>query len=354
MKSRIHTAFRLPILSAITALIVLSCSERSDFVAITGLAQGGTYTVKINMRGIGISPREIKEGIDSILTTVDTTLSGYNKGSMLSRFNRGEKIRPNGMFFDIYDSARNLWTCTGGALDCAAGPLFDAWGFGFTNDTLPSREQVSSLLSSCGMKHLAADLRASIGPDGLLDPAKVSLSGILPHLNYNAIAQGYSSDLVASYLRSLGIKDMLVDIGEIFCDGLNPGGRGWTIAIDKPVDGNDTPGKDIFGIWQSKGGPCGVVTSANNRRFYVRDGVKYSHTIDPRTGFPTQHNLLSATIIAPDAMLADAYATACMVLGVDASRRFILSNPDIEACLIYRLPGGSMESWTSPGFNMVD
>ena len=183
MKSRIHTAFRLPILSAITALIVLSCSERSDFVAITGLAQGGTYTVKINMRGIGISPREIKEGIDSILTTVDTTLSGYNKGSMLSRFNRGEKIRPNGMFFDIYDSARNLWTGTGGALDCAAGPLFDAWGFGFTNDTLPSREQVSSLLSSCGMKHLAADLRASIGPDGLLDPAKVSLSGILPHLN---------------------------------------------------------------------------------------------------------------------------------------------------------------------------
>ena len=204
MKSRIHTAFRLPILSAITALIVLSCSERSDFVAITGLAQGGTYTVKINMRGIGISPREIKEGIDSILTTVDTTLSGYNKGSMLSRFNRGEKIRPNGMFFDIYDSARNLWTCTGGALDCAAGPLFDAWGFGFTNDTLPSREQVSSLLSSCGMKHLAADLRASIGPDGLLDPAKVSLSGTLPHLNYNAIAQGYSSDLVASYLRGLG------------------------------------------------------------------------------------------------------------------------------------------------------
>lgn len=340
------------ILLALSVLVFFSCTERR-YVAITGLAQGGTYTVKINLEGVETTPMVIKEGIDSILTLVDTTLSGYNKGSILSRFNRGEKIRPNGMFLETYGTARDLYRRTGGALDCAAGPLFDAWGFGFTTDSLPSKETVASLTASCGMKFLVEDLSSATGSDGLLDPAKVSLSGTPPHLNYNAIAQGYSSDLVASYLRSLGIKDMLVDIGEIFCDGVNPDGKPWTIAIDKPLDGNDVPGAHIFGIWQSSGNPCGVVTSANNRKFYIKDGVKYSHTIDPRIGFPVTHNLLSATIIAEDALHADAFATACMVLGLDAARKFILDDPGIEACLIYSLPGGSMESWTSPGFNLV-
>ena len=168
-------------------------------------------------------------------------------------------------------------------------------------------------------------------------------------LNYNAIAQGYSCDLVAAYLYSIGVKDMLVDIGEIYCDGLNPERKPWTIAVDRPTDGNETPGADVVGTWHSNGGPCGIVTSGNYRKFYVRDGKKYAHTIDPRTGYPVSHNLLSATIVARDATTADAYATYCMVIGLDEAREFIQKRPDIEGYLVYD-DNGTMRSWTSEGF----
>ena len=157
---------------------------------------------------------------------------------------------------------------------------------------------------------------------------------MLPRLNFNAIAQGYSCDVVAQYLRSLGVSDMLVDIGEIYCCGVNPSGKGWSIGIDNPVDGNNTPGADIKDIWVSDGGSYGVVTSGNYRKFYVRDGKKYSHTIDPRSGYPVTHNLLSATVIAPSAWEADALATWFMVIGYDEARRYLASHPELRSCLI--------------------
>ena len=186
------------------------------------------------------------------------------------------------------------------------------------------------------------------GNDLLLEP------GPLPVLNFNAIAQGYSCDKVASYLHGMGVKDMLVDIGEIYCEGVNPAGKPWKIGIDRPVDGNNSPGADLDGVWESGGKSCGIVTSGNYRKFYVRDGRKYSHTIDPRTGWPVEHNLLSATIVAPNATDADAYATYCMVIGMEAAREFILSNAGrIEGYLIYSDETGEMQEWASPGFSIV-
>ena len=164
-------------------------------------------------------------------------------------------------------------------------------------------------------------------------------------LNFNAIAQGYSCDLVASYLHSIGVKDMLVDIGEIYCEGLNPEGKGWSIGIDTPEDGNDTPGAKLAGIWKSDGGAYGVVTSGNYRKYYIHDGKKYAHTIDPRTGRPVEHNLLSATVVAASATEADALATYFMVIGMEEARRFVEEHDGIEACLIT-----SDTSWRSPNF----
>ena len=173
-------------------------------------------------------------------------------------------------------------------------------------------------------------------------------------MNFNAIAQGYSCDKVASYLHGMGVKDMLVDIGEIYCEGVNPAGKPWKIGIDRPVDGNNSPGADLDGVWESGGKACGIVTSGNYRKFYVRDGRKYSHTIDPRTGWPVEHNLLSATIVAPNATDADAYATYCMVIGMEAAREFILSNAGrIEGYLIYSDENGEMQEWASSGFSIV-
>ncbi len=297
--------------------LLLSACSQSHYVQFGGYAQGGVWSVKANIKGVKARPAEIQKGIEAILEEIDTTLSGYNKRSQLSRYNAGEPVQLSPMFLEVKQAADKFKEETGGALNCAAGPLYDIWGFGFKTDSLPSDELVRQTLADCGKK-----------------------------LNFNAIAQGYSCDKVAAYLYSLGIKDMLVDIGEIFCDGLNPSGKPWRVGIDKPEDGNNSPGAKMEGIWESNGGPQGVVTSGNYRKFYIKDGVKYSHTIDPRTGYPVQHKLLSATVIAPTAMAADAYATYCMVIGTEKAQEFILSRPDLEACLI------SEEIWTSPGFKL--
>ena len=145
------------------------------------------------------------------------------------------------------------------------------------------------------------------------------------------------------------MEDMLVDIGEIYCDGVNPSGEGWKIGIDNPVDGNNTPGKDLRAVWSSEGKACGIVTSGNYRKFYVKDGRKYAHTIDPRTGRPVTHNLLSATIVAPTAAEADAIATACMVMGPEKARAFIEEHEGLEAFLV-----SDDGVWASEGFTLLE
>ena len=191
----------------------------------------------------------------------------------------------------------------------------------------------------------------AMSEDGMLSGAMLVEENEEPmvRLNYNAVAQGYSCDLVAAYLYSIGVKDMMVDIGEIYCDGKNPSGNRWTIGIDRPADGNNDIGAQIQGIFKVPDGPHGVVTSGNYRKFYIRGGKKYAHTIDPLTGYPVQHNLLSATILADDALTADAYATYCMVIGLERSMELLASRPDLEGCLVYD-EEGEFRTWCSDGF----
>ena len=312
---------------------MISCTTRDRYMSVTGYAQGGTYTVKLNLNGkdgmIKVSPEEIRDSIDTILRNIDNSLSGYNKNSLLSRFNAGETIIPDSIFTDIYSHAVRIFKETEGVVDVAAGPLFDLWGFGFKSGDFPSDEKVRETMESCGMELMMTQKKGQ--------------------LNYNAIAQGYSCDLVAGYLYSIGVKDMMVDIGEIFCDGLNPSGQPWSLGIDKPIDGNNELGAQIQGIFRAPEGPHGIVTSGNYRKFYIRDGKKYSHSIDPRTGYPVTHNLLSATIVAEDALTADAYATYCMVVGLEESRKLLEGRKDLEGCLIYD-EDGAFKTWCSEGF----
>ncbi len=341
-------------LAVTVCLSAASCSPRDRYVTISGYAQGGTYTVKINMNGrngiIRIRPEEIKDSVDCILKRIDNSISGYNRNSLLSRFNSGESIVPDSIFTDIYRQGHRFFNETSGVVDIASAPLFDLWGFGFKNGEFPSDEDVEQAIAASGMQRLNPDMAKITRPDGSIDAESLLYEeGALPELNYNAIAQGYSCDLVAAYLYSIGIKDMMVDIGEIFCDGLNPSGLPWSIGIDRPADGNNEPGAHIQGIFRAPKGPHGIVTSGNYRKFYIKDGKKYAHSIDPRTGRPVTHNLLSATITASDAMTADAYATYCMVAGLDEAKRFIESRPDIEGCLIYD-DGGIFMTWCSQGF----
>ena len=310
-------------ISAIFCTVLLLCScGRGSYVAFSGYAQGGIYTVKINMEGVRVSEEEIAAAVDSLLNDIDFSISGYNRNSLLSRRNAGEEIVPDRYFTEVSELSEKYKKLTGGAFDVAGGPLYDIWGFGFTADSLPSPREIAAAMEECRQGKT---------------------------LNFNAIAQGYSCDVIASYLYSVGVHDMLVDIGEIYCDGLNPNGTGWTVGVDNPVDGNNSPGADLRGIWQSDGKACGIVTSGNYRKFYIKDGKKYAHTIDPRTGYPVEHDLLSATIVAPTAAEADALATACMVIGPEKARQLIESMPEVEGYLIT-----SEGTWTSTGFRLED
>lgn len=321
-------------LIVLAALCSAACND-THYYRISGYAQGGTWQVKY--RGARLSPDRVQAGVDSLLREIDFTISGYNKASLLSRLNAGDSVVLNQRFLELYEHSYRMWEASQGAFDVASGPLFDIWGFGFTGDSLPSAKALQDCLEDCGTGRL-------ISPDGMrsLLGEKITARQLLrdkdeqalPRLNFNAIAQGYSCDVVADYLHGLGVSDMLVDIGEIYCCGLNPSGKGWSIGIDNPVDGNNTPGADIKDVWTSDGGSHGVVTSGNYRKFYVRDGKKYSHTIDPRTGYPVTHNLLSATVIAPSAWEADALATWFMVIGFEQARTYLDSHPEIQACLI--------------------
>ena len=348
---------KLPIILAV-AFIMTSCLARDRYVAFSGFAQGGTYTVKLNLNGregmIRQSPQEIKDSVDAILSKIDASLSGYNKKSLLSRFNAGDEIVPDGIFLDIYGEAYRLYAETDGVLDVASAHLFDIWGFGFKSGTMPDDRTVAEVLECCGMKRLKENIRDAVRGDGTLCSTDllVRQGGAIPKLNYNAIAQGYSCDLVAEYLYGIGVKDMMVDIGEIFCDGVNPSGQCWSIGIDKPVDGNNEPGARLQAIFRVPSGPHGVVTSGNYRKFYIKNGKKYAHTIDPLTGYPVSHNLLSATVVAPDALTADAYATYCMVIGLEASMAFIESMPEVEGCLVYD-DDGEFRTWTSSGMTVT-
>ena len=333
----------------VVAVLSLSCARRSGYVRIEGYAQGGTYSVIFNTEGVDKGPVEIRDTVESILRKIDFTLSGYNKNSVLSRFNAGDTIMVDEMFAEIYSMGREVWEETGGAVDVSFSPLYDLWGFGFKNGNLPTAQQVDSVRSFCGMGFCRESIEDMIG----VEMASASLcleshGSASPQLNYNAIAQGYSCDLVARYLYSIGVKDMMVNIGEIFCDGKNPSGVAWTIGIDRPEDGNNELGAQLQGVFSVPEGPHGVVTSGNYRKFYVKDGKKYAHTIDPRTGYPVTHNLLSATIVAADAMIADAYATYCMVIGFDEAKAFIESREDLEGCLVYD-DGGEFVTWCSAG-----
>ena len=333
------------LLIAVLSAFSVSCS-RSGYVKIEGYAQGGTYYVTFNMEGVSQPAVEIRDSIESILRKIDFTLSGYNKSSVLSRFNSGEEIIVDEMFADIYSHAYSIYEETEGAVDVSFSPLYDMWGFGFKSGSLPSVQQVDSVMSFCGMHRLRQTMSDLVGSG--ISPSVLSNGAFNPQLNYNAIAQGYSCDLVAEYLYSVGVKDMMVNIGEIFCDGKNPSGVAWTIGIDRPEDGNDQPGAQLQGIFAVPEGPHGVVTSGNYRKFYVKDGKKYAHTIDPRTGAPVNHNLLSATVIAENALLADAYATYCMVVGLEEAKSFIESREDLEGCLVYD-QDGEYVTWCSEG-----
>ena len=335
--------FRLMAFLATVLWTAGGCRDARPWIRIEGFAQGGTYHV-ICSPDVQLREPQLRTRIDSLLLEIDNTLSGYNKGSLLSRLNAGEDLPLNDLFIGCFNRSKEIWAESGGAFDPSAAPLFDLWGFGFTDKGSVRQEAIDSILTFVGMDRLSLETR----DDGIhlvkADPRM--------RLNFNAIAQGYSADAVAALLEAAGAGNYLVDIGrEIRCKGTNASGEPWRVGLDRPTDGNMDEGRDLQAIIHVS--DCGIVTSGNYRKFYIEDGRKYAHTLDPATGRPVTHNLLSATVIAGDSTTADAYATWLMVIGEERARALLASRPDIEALLVYD-QDGQMRVFQTNNINTTD
>lgn len=324
------------ILILFCSVLLIACNEKKPPVVegFNGLAQGTTYSI-LYVDDKNHEPDELKKEVEKILVDFDMSLSLYKDSSVLCRVNRNEDVSPDEYFTEAFNRSVEISALTGGAFDITVGPLVKAWGFGPDEKKNFSEAKRDSLLQIVGMDKVRM-------ADGKIIKANPAVQ-----LDFNAIAQGYSVDVISEYFDNRGITNYLVEIGgEVKARGTKLGEK-WRIGIDRPAENNFSPGEDLEAIIRIS--DEALATSGNYRKFYVENGVKYSHTIDPRTGYPARNNLLSATIIASDCATADGVATACMVTGLESSIEFIGNHPEFLAFFIYSDEKGNFRTWTSPG-----
>lgn len=269
-----------------------------------------------------MAPVDLRDTIMACLRGVDASLSMFNPNSTLSRINRNETDTLDKHLLYILPMALSVSEATEGAFDITVAPLVNAWGFGFKNSSLPSAEQVDSLRA-------LVDYRSISIKDGRI---KKTIPNVV--IDLSAIAKGYGTDQVANLLQENDVENFMVEIGgEIVCRGNNPKGEAWHIGINTPIEDNDVQRNEVHKIVDVHN--RAMATSGNYRNYYIDEtGRKLSHTIDPTTGYPVRHNLLSSTVMAPSCAMADAYATSFMVMGLDKAREIVESNNDLQAYFI--------------------
>ena len=265
--------------------------------------------------------RDLHDTIILCLNEVDSALSMFNPASVISRINRNEDVVTSGDFEKVFLQAQEVSELSGGAFDMTVAPLVNAWGFGFDNEQERTPERIDSLRQLTGWRNVRLT-----GHHIVKDIQDIQLDA-------SAIAKGFACDKVADRLRRMGVENLLVEIGgEVVAEGTNSQGKPWSIGITKPVDDTSGQRQELQDRIQTSS-LC-LATSGNYRNFYYEGTEKRSHTIDPRTGWPVRHSLLSATVTASSCMRADALATACMVLGDSAALQLIDNIPDADCYLI--------------------
>lgn len=323
--------------AALLAGSLLSCKPQT-YLSGEGFAFGSTYHMTY------AASEDLQKGIDDLLIKFNQSLSHYDSSSTISRFNRWGT--------EAFDLSKDPWMervirrsleiseLSDGGFDITVAPLVNLWGFGNTSAGNPSQTVIDSIKAFVGYKHIRLS-----GHLLYKDDPRVQL-------DCSALAVGFASDLVAEYLKEHGSHDYMVEIGgELAISGKNPKGERWRIGINKPVDDSTSSNHELQQVVKLT--DCGLATSGNYRSFYIKDGKKYAHTIDPVSGYPVQHNLLSATIVAKDGMDSDALATVCMVLGMDKAEKIIQSLPGTEAYFIYNEGGSDNKIRYTKGFKKL-
>ena len=276
---------------------------------------------------------DLHDTIMTCLKGVDSSLSMFNPQSTISRINRGETDTLDAYLTEILPMAHSVSEATDGAFDITVAPLVNAWGFGFKNGQLPTDAQVDSLRALVGYKGVAF-------ANGLIhkeNPGTI--------IDLSAIAKGFGTDQVAKLLTEHGVKNLMVEIGgEIVTRGNNPKGKAWHIGINRPVDDSTNTNNEIQEVIEVH--DRAMATSGNYRNFYItEDGRKVSHTIDPSTGRPVQHSLLSSTVLAPTCAMADAFATSFMVMGMEKALEVVETHPELQVYFIYTDSTGNFQTW---------
>ena len=305
-----------------------------EYIHNEGKTQGTFYSATyLQPEGIDLQAK-----IEERLQQFDMSLSTYNPKSIISQINNNvDTVKTDVFFEEMYAMAQSVSEKTNGAFDITVAPLVNAWGFGFGNHKRDKDPDLKNILPNIGYKKIK------------LENHKIIKDNPNIQLDASALAQGQSTDEISKLLEENGCTQYMVEIGgEVMCKGLNPKGEKWRIGIDKPIDEPTSMEKEFQTIVAISG--VAINTSGNYRQFYYRDGKKYAHEIDPRSGYPVTHNLLSATVVAPSCMQADAYATAFMVLGVDSALQICKTIPGMDCYLIYADKNGKNQVVFTDGF----
>ncbi|MBK9359083.1 MAG: FAD:protein FMN transferase [Bacteroidales bacterium] len=326
------------ILFILLAITLTSCTGNKTLVEVKfeGEAQGTYYAVTYyDSKGISY-----QQDIDSFFRAFDQSASIYQKESIISRLNNNDSTaRADDVFTYVFNKSMEVSEKTDGAFDITVLPLVNAWGFGFTDPMKLDSSQVDSILPLVNYRNVKLT-------DGRLVKTNPAIK-----VDFNAIAQGYSADLIGQLLESHGIENYLIDVGgEVLARGTKPGNIPWKVGIEKPAENADDA-RELNTVVNLSN--KALATSGNYRKYFIRDGVRYSHTIDPKTGFPVNHTVLSVSVLADDCISADAYATSFIVMGLDKTKKFLAQHPELDAYIIYSDDSGKLTTWSSDGLSQL-
>ena len=312
-KQKKRLLWRVPFLALLIVgtVLIIRQQQSMPYQHDEGFVFGTVYSITYQ------SADNLKADIEAELQKVDDEFSMFNERSTVARINRGETVQKSDMFNEVFELAQTVNRETNGAFDITVAPLVNAWGFGFKHESMPTRQQVDSLLK------------------------------VRDQYDFSAIAKGYGSDVVARLLRKRGVQNFMVEIGgEIVTQGISERRLPWKIGVTKPTDDSLSVGGELQTVLNIT--DVAMATSGNYRNFYYKGGRKYAHTIDPKTGYPVQHSLLSATVLAKSCAVADAYATSFMVMGVERAKELLERHPELMVYFIYAKPDGTNGVWFSP------
>jgi FAD:protein FMN transferase len=330
MKQRFNVLLIIGLLTLIAALFFYP-KDKKVYKKMEGKIQGTTFHITYEYD----KNKDLQPDIERLLHNFDMSLSTYIPNSIISRINMNDQTaEADELFIEVFNKSKEVYNVTNGAFDITVAPIINALGFGFTKGRDIDSSLIDSLLQFVGMDKVK------------LVGRKIVKSNPSVMLDVNALAQGYSVDIVCRFLDKKKSKNYIVEIGgEIRAKGMNAKGEKWRVGIDKPEEGNMEEGMILQAILSVSG--KSLATSGNYRKFYIKNGRKYAHIINPKTGYPALSNLLSTSVLADDCITADAYATALMVFGLDKSKEFLESHKELGAILIYNDEKGNYKVYTT-------